>query len=127
MESWEEFSYDMRKLLEEDPHYLTGLGEAELLDKRWNAFIEESEVVRAGGRAAISPHTRLRSEYDEPASRDAALDLTKFAGDRRRFAIKQWLASQLAIGKTLGELISHAERFDQPTALLLKECAAELQ
>lgn len=95
--------------------------EAQEVDHELSAFIESLEPGPTGGRA--TGHTRLRSErpVDE---RDLGLEKS---GDRRKLALRGWLASQLAIGKSASELIEHAARHDPQTANLLREIFAEME
>jgi len=45
------------------------------------------------------------------------------SGNRKRAAVHAWVRSQLALGKTLGELVAHAERHDLEIANLIREVA----
>jgi hypothetical protein len=105
--------------------------EGEDLEQQFRAF-EEEMLFPSTGRTGPAPRLRSERYHPEPGEwkpgddPDVGLGLQK-SGDRRKLALRGWLASQLAIGKSATELIEHAARHDLQTANLLRELAAELQ
>ena len=121
------FKMECDELLSQDP---PANGESELgaIEKAWGGFVEQTELAAVGGRADLNPRQRLRSEPDFSKRTGADVDhiLEKSAGDRRRAGLLQWLREQVALGKSVSELIAHARRHDLATGNLLAECVAEL-
>lgn len=70
--------------------------------------------------------TQAQREYEAEHVADGRELEKRMVGERRRNGLRQWLASELALGKSADDLIAHAERFDPEIAGVLREVAQEL-
>jgi hypothetical protein len=80
------------------------------------------ETAPLGGR-----HITFELEPAVITDDDGRLAKMETGADRRKRNLSVWLAGELALGKSAGELIRHARQYDAVTANLLQEISDELE
>jgi hypothetical protein len=81
-----------------------------------------AEAIEKQKLEKSTPTPEVTQRDDDSLGKRIATD----AHARRVFNLREWMRSQLALGKTTSELIAHAEMHDAATANLLREAAGEL-
>jgi ubiquinone biosynthesis protein UbiJ len=92
------------------------------LDARTEQMVQNR--TRLPAPASLS---KTAGDWDEEInSDDHLLQKMETAGDRRRRNLRLWMQGELALNKSVSELVEHAQRHDPATARLIQEIGEEL-
>jgi hypothetical protein len=84
------------------------------------------ELVRKCGLNVPENPWLQRESQPEKRADDFEKDLSKASGARRKASIAEFIRGQLALGKSLDELVAHAARYDKFTSREIAEIGAAI-
>jgi len=89
----------------------------------------EELAKRSGFDALPNPWATAPASRTEPVRESSGGDLNKFlnsSSERRRASLAGFIRTQMALGKSVDELVEHAAKFDKVTANELREIGVQI-
>ena len=89
---------------------------------------QTQDLNRRADEALQKTQAARTSSWEEQITDDSQrLAKVESANDRRKRNLSAWVSSQLALNKSVTELVEHAQRHDPATARLIAEIGEELR